>query len=152
MTQLLYLAIDDAEALAQHRDLMHRVWPLHRQLRTAFEAFEPYFDQMARILDDRGRLLVVEDSDHQVVGLALYRMHHNTYQHKLFFLEDLVVDEALRGQNIGEAILKHCEQLAAASGCHYLSLDSGTFRTRAHKFYYRHDYVADCFHFSKKLH
>ena len=107
--------------------------------------------QIERVLADHARLLVVQYTDHQAIGLALYRMHHNTYQHKLFFLEDLVVSENQRGRHLGSQILLQCEHIARSNGCHYLSLDSGTFRTRAHKFYYSHDYVADCFHFSKKL-
>ena len=151
MHTLIYTSIDSADALQQHAGLMEAVFPLHQSLRPHFQDFDAYLIQMQRVLADHARLLVVQYTDHQAIGLALYRMHHNTYQHKLFFLEDLVVDENQRGRHLGSQILLQCEHIARSNGCHYLSLDSGTFRTRAHKFYYSHDYVADCFHFSKKL-
>ena len=151
MHTLIYTSIDSADALQQHAGLMEAVFPLHQSLRPHFQDIDAYLTQMQRVLADYARLLVVQYTDHQAIGLALYRMHHNTYQHKLFFLEDLVVSENQRGRHLGSQILLQCEHIARSNGCHYLSLDSGTFRTRAHKFYYSHDYVADCFHFSKKL-
>lgn len=151
MQTLIYTRIDTAEALQQHISLMRQAFPVHQSLRPHFKDFDHYVAQLQRVLADHAHLLVVQYGDHRVIGLALYRMHHNTYQHKLFFLEDLVVGDAVRGQSFGSQILLQCEHIAHSNGCHYLSLDSGTFRTRAHKFYYSHNYVADCFHFSKKL-
>lgn len=127
------------------------VFQLHQQLRPAMNDLQEYQKHIGKILDDRGVLLLAFDHNKQLQALALYRIHHNTYQHKLFFLEDLVVNEQQRGKGLGAIVLQHLETLALAQNCHYLSLDSGTFRTKAHKFYYTHDYVADCFHFAKKL-
>ena len=151
MSQLVYTAINSAESYRAQAALARQFFPLHQNLRPHFQDFDSYFAQMQRVLDDHGRLLLVHDAQGEPVGLALFRTHHNTYQHKLFFLEDLVVAENRRGEQLGAQILGYCETLAQAEGCHYLSLDSGTFRTRAHKFYYLHNYIADCFHFSKKL-
>ncbi len=151
MQTLIYTSIDSAAALLQHQALLPSLFALHQSLRPHFTDFDAYVAHMQRVLDDHARLLLVQHADHQLVGLALYRMHHNTYQHKLFFLEDLVVAENVRGQHIGGQILQQCEHIAQSNGCRHLSLDSATFRTRAHKFYYLHGYVADCFHFSKTL-
>lgn len=146
-----FVLIDDVAALQDQEELMRLVFPVHRQLRPQFADFDAYYAQVGRAVADRAQLLVLQGQAGQVLGLALFRMHHNTYQHKLFFLEDLVVDEALRGQDLGACLLQRCEQLAREAGCHYLSLDSATHRTRAHKFYFVQGYVADCFHFSRKL-
>ncbi|MCP2039949.1 GNAT superfamily N-acetyltransferase [Neisseria sp. HSC-16F19] len=143
-------ALDTPEALAAHRELVARAFPLHQNLRPHFQDFERYWQQLQYIAADRGRLHIAE-IDGEVVALALFRTQHNTYQHKLFFLEDLVTAEHRRSEGIGAQMLAYCEDLARAEGCHYLSLDSATHRTRAHKFYYVHGYVADCFHFAKKL-
>lgn len=151
MTELFYTEINTEQALPAAESRMRDFFPLHQSLRPHFQTFGSYFEQIHRVLADRARLLLVHDAGGVPVGLALYRIHHNTYQHKLFFLEDLVVAEQRRGEQIGARILQYCENLARRHGCRHLSLDSATFRTRAHKFYYLHGYAADCFHFSKDL-
>lgn len=149
-TPLHITALDTPAALATARTLVARAFPLHQSLRPHFQDFESYWQQLQRIAADCGRLHIAE-ADREIVALALFRTQHNTYQHKLFFLEDLVIAERRRSEGIGAQMLAYCEDLARAEGCHYLSLDSATHRTRAHKFYYVHGYVADCFHFAKKL-
>ncbi|QMT41363.1 GNAT family N-acetyltransferase [Neisseria shayeganii] len=151
MTGLVYTAIDNEQDLMAAENQIREFFPIHQNFRPHFHTFDGYFEQMQRVMADRARLLLVRDAAARPVGLALYRMHHNTYQHKLFFLEDLVVAENRRGGQIGAQILHYCEDLARQHGCRHVSLDSGTFRTRAHKFYYVHGYVADCFHFSKAV-
>ncbi|EGY53526.1 GNAT family N-acetyltransferase [Neisseria shayeganii] len=151
MTGLVYTAIDNEQDLMAAENQIREFFPIHQNFRPHFQTFDSYFEQMQRVIADRARLLLVRDAGGLPVGLALYRMHHNTYQHKLFFLEDLVVAENRRGEQIGAQILRYCEDLARQHGCRHVSLDSGTFRTRAHKFYYVHGYVADCFHFSKAV-
>lgn len=147
-----YLHIRDTAEYTAAEAQARRFFPLHQSLRPHFSDFAGYFAQMKRVLDDGGQLLLAEDpADGTPLALALFRIHHNTYQHKLFFLEDLVVAETRRSSGIGGEILNRCETVARQEGCLHLSLDSATFRTRAHKFYYLQGYVADCFHFSKRL-
>ena len=143
-------ALDTPEALGAHRELVARAFPLHQNLRPHFQDFDSYWPQLQRIAADRGRLHIAQ-IENEIVALALFRTQHNTYQHKLFFLEDLVTAEHRRCEGIGAQMLAYCEDLARTEDCYYLSLDSATHRTRAHKFYYMHGYVADCFHFAKKL-
>ncbi|HOF88697.1 MAG TPA: GNAT family N-acetyltransferase, partial [Armatimonadota bacterium] len=52
-------------------------------------------------------------------------------------LENIVVDDALRRQGIGRAMLEHARELAQAAGCYKLSLTSNATRTAAHEFYLR---------------
>ncbi len=54
------------------------------------------------------------------------------------FVESLWVDDALRGQGIGRALMAHAESHARAKGCHDAWLD--TFQARG--FYERIGYVA----------
>jgi GNAT superfamily N-acetyltransferase len=49
----------------------------------------------------------------------------------------MVVDEAHRGQRIGEDLVRHAESLARAAGCYKLTLTSNKRRTDAHRFYER---------------
>ena len=50
-------------------------------------------------------------------------------------VEDVCVDEQLRGQGIGGAMMKFAMKIAAAAGCYKLTLSSNLKRTRAHAFY-----------------
>ena len=53
-------------------------------------------------------------------------------------VEYLVVDEALRGQNMGSKLLKRAEQAASDRGCKYVFLD--TFSFQAPEFYKKMGY------------
>ncbi len=151
--KLHYIAIDNSNALRQNEALLQKAWHLHRQLRPKLESFEQYCQLMEKIIASHARLILVSDDVHvdELIGLALFRMHHNTYQYKLFFLEDIVVDDARRGQGYGSEILRHCEAIAKQHGCEHIALDSGTFRPKAHKLYFDHDYIIESYHFTKKL-
>ncbi len=150
---LHYIAIDNTQTLRQYEKLMEKAWHIHQQLRPKLDNFQEYFQLLEKIIASSARLILVTDDSHEdeIIGLALFRMHHNTYQYKLFFLEDLVVDEKLRGEGYGGQILDHCENIAKQHGCEYIALDSGTFRTQAHKLYLNKNYIIESFHFTKQL-
>lgn len=151
MSALRYTLISTAQEFMAEQAQWPAFHTLHQQLRPAMQDFDQYHQQIILILQERAQFLAVRDEEGRLVALALFRMHHNTYQNKLFFLEDFVVDETIRASGVGAQVLDYLENYAREQGCAYLSLDSGTFRTRAHKFYYMNNYIADCFHFSKKL-
>lgn len=50
-------------------------------------------------------------------------------------IENIVVDEAHRGQGIGRAMLEYARAKAQAQGCYKLSLTSNAKRTESHAFY-----------------
>ena len=86
-----------------------------------------------------------------VVGVAVFRYYENTFSGRKFYVDDLVTDEAFRSGGIGHAMLAFLEKLARGRGCDSLELDSGTQRTRAHKFYFREGFVIPAFVFRKDL-
>lgn len=151
MATLQFTHIDSADEFNAQQTRWNEIFQLHQQLRPAITDFDYYTKQIQTMLSEGAKLILARNEQGQLAALALYRMHHNTYQHKLCFLEDLVVNEQVRDTGVGTQVITYLEQHASKQGCHYLSLDSGTFRTRAHKFYYMNNYIADCFHFSKKL-
>ena len=85
-----------------------------------------------------------------VTGVAVYRMHENTFQGRQLYVDDLVTDEKRRSTGVGQALLAHLEQKARAASLENLALDSGTQRQQAHKFYFREGMVVTSFHFGKK--
>ena len=84
-----------------------------------------------------------------MVGVAVFRYFENTHVGHKFYVDDLVTDEGFRSSGVGHALLVFLEQLARSRGCNSIELDSGTQRTRAHKFYFREGFVIPSFSFRK---
>lgn len=120
---------------------------VHRQLRLHLPA--DYAVKMKRVLQDARMALVVEEDD--VLGLAVYRWHENTFDGVKFYVDDLVTDEACRSKGVGHALVGYLERIALDLGANGLVLDSGTQRTQAHKFYFREGFVITSFNFKKSF-
>ncbi|MCW3479889.1 GNAT family N-acetyltransferase [Neisseriaceae bacterium JH1-16] len=146
----LYAATDDQGQIVDPTQLA-KALAVHRQLRPRLPTDEAaYIATLQRVCADGGRIELALQGD-QVVGLALYRVYENTYQGRRLYVDDLVTDEAHRSQGVGSLLLARCEALAYAAGCRYLTLDSGTQRTDAHRFYFREGLVINAFNFDREL-
>jgi len=121
---------------------------VHRQLRTALPP--EYEAKMKRVFAGGARMCVATDGA-DVAGVAVYRMYENTFYGKQLYVDDLVTDEARRSSGVGRTLLGYLEQTARAAGFDSLTLDSGTQRLQAHKFYFREGMAVTSFHFMKKL-
>ncbi len=122
-----------------------RAEPVHRQLRPHLPV--DYTEKMRRVLAGARMALAIEKD--AVLGLAVYRWHENTFDGLKFYIDDLVTDDARRSEGVGHALLAHLEEAARNLGASGLVLDSGTQRTRAHKFYFREGFVIPAFNFKK---
>ncbi|KKZ71408.1 GNAT family N-acetyltransferase [Streptomyces showdoensis] len=89
--------------------------------------------------------------DGACVGVAGWRIVHNTSSLTQLYVDDLVTKAASRSTGVGHALIGHLEEHARAAGCHELNLDSGTHRTGAHRFYLRERFDIVAFHFSRML-
>jgi ribosomal protein S18 acetylase RimI-like enzyme len=105
---------------------------------------------MQRIFETGGEMCVAVEEG-KVVGVAVFRSFDNTHHGKRFYVDDLVTDEARRSSGVGHALLAFLEGLARARGGDSIDLDSGTHRTRAHRFYFREGFVIPSFVFRKDL-
>ncbi|MFE4633547.1 GNAT family N-acetyltransferase [Streptomyces sp. NPDC056773] len=85
------------------------------------------------------------------LGVAGWRVVVNTSTLRMLYVDDLVAAEAERSAGVGRALLTRLEERARELGCHELSLDSGTQRTEAHRFYFRERLTVTAFHFDKQL-
>lgn len=140
--------VNDAAGSVLESDWLVRAETVHRQLRPQLPS--DYEGKMRRVFAGGGRLcLAVRDG--AVVGVAVYRVHENTFDGLHMYVDDLVTDETRRSEGVGEALLDHLQALARAAGCRTLTLDSGTQRQRAHRFYFRHGLTIVGFHFSKPM-
>ena len=140
--------INDAKGGIESPDWLRRAEAVHRQLRPAMP--DGYEDKMKRVFAGGARMCVALEGD-KVAGVAVYRMYENTASGRQLFVDDLVTDESRRSAGVGRALLGHLEKKARGADFDNLSLDSGTQRQQAHKFYFREGMVVTSFHFGKKL-
>ncbi|MEV7374182.1 GNAT family N-acetyltransferase [Streptomyces sp. NPDC090301] len=85
------------------------------------------------------------------VGAAGWRIVVNTSTLRSLYVDDLVTAAATRSTGVGHALVAHLEGHARAAGCHEFTLDSGTHRTGAHRFYLRERFDIVAFHFARSL-
>jgi GNAT superfamily N-acetyltransferase len=121
---------------------------VHRQLRPQLPY--DYVGKMHRVFGGGGRMAVAIDGS-QVLALVVWRAFENTFDGVKFYVDDLVTDEAYRSRGLGQLMLAFLQEEAERIGAASLVLDSGTQRTRAHRFYFREDFVITSFNFKKQL-
>lgn len=81
--------------------------------------------------------LVAEEDGHVVGFLDMeYRVRLN-FTSPQAWIPDLVVSEESRSLGIGRALLQRAEEMAEERGCWGMTLESATWRERAHAFYLR---------------
>ncbi|MFD7561372.1 GNAT family N-acetyltransferase [Streptomyces sp. NPDC059835] len=85
------------------------------------------------------------------VGAAGWRVVANTFAVRKLYVDDLVTTSTARSGGVGRALLAHLEEHARDAGCTALTLDSGTQRADAHRFYFRERMSVTAFSFEKSL-
>ena len=98
-------------------------------------------DQLKAIIaDDQRPILVATDDADQVLGYAfcIFRqeLDNNILTDiKTLYVDDLCVDETLRGQHIGKALYDAAVQYAKDHGCYNLTLNVWSCNESAMRFY-----------------
>jgi len=125
-----------------------RAEPVHRQLRESLPA--DYAGRLAAVFANGARMsLAVEGG--AVRGLAVWRLIENTYEGRRLYIDDLVTDAVHRSRGVGKFLVAQLEARARALDCDVLTLDSGTQRSAAHRFYFREGFTIPSFCFRKPL-
>ena len=94
------------------------------------------------IADDNRPIFVYEDEEGQVLGHMFTIIEHLSapkVPQKTLFVDDLCVDEAARGQKIGEQLYQFALQYAKEIGCYNLTLNVWSANKSAVRFYERQD-------------
>lgn len=97
-------------------------------------------EDLSRILqsDDLPVFVCVDESD-RVLGHGFCVMEHYGGQlmteRDTLYIDDICVDEAARGQHVGEALYRHIADYARARGCYNITLNVWTLNPGAMKFY-----------------
>ncbi len=98
-------------------------------------------EQLEEIINDENRpVLVAVDENNNVLGYALCIINESVGDSvltdiKTLYLDDLCVDEKIRGNNIGEKIYNAVIEYAEKIGCYNVTLNVWTCNERAVKFY-----------------
>lgn len=140
--------VNDAHGNVLELEWLAKAERVHRQLRPQLPA--GYVAALQRVFAGGGRMCVAVRAD-TVCGVAVYRIHANTVDGQQMYVDDLVTDESQRSSGVGRALMEHMQSIARAAGCRTYTLDSGTQRHQAHKFYFREGLVVNAFHFTRPL-
>ena len=92
------------------------------------------------IADDERPIFVGVDEKEQVIGYAFCVFEHHKDDNiltpiKTLYIDDLCVDETLRGQHVGSQIYEYVLAFAKESGCYNVTLSVWECNRSAKKFY-----------------
>lgn len=137
--------------IAQSDADIARCFAVMRQLRPHLTDAAAFVARARRqMAQERWRLAYVEE-DGAVAAVAGFRLLECLHSGRTLYVDDLVTAEDRRGRGHGERLMVFLEQAARDEGCETFSLDSGTQRTGAHKFYFRLGLPITSFHFARRL-
>ena len=86
--------------------------------------------------DPNTDMFVLEAGGRVVATYALYIMPNLSHGGRPFaIVENVVVDEALRGEGLGRRLMDHAVARAREAGCYKVALTSNSKRAPAHTFY-----------------
>lgn len=125
-------------------ELLKQVLMVHYQGRPDLfkKGTKKYTDQEleAIIKDDARPILVAVDQENRLMGYAFcifqqYINHNNMTDIKTLYIDDLCVDEKLRGQHVGTRLYEAVLDYARAHGCYNVTLNVWSCNEKAMKFY-----------------
>lgn len=124
-------------------ELLSEVCMVHHNGRPdIFKIGRKYSDEeLRKLLSDEGRpILVSVDENDEVMGycFCIFQQHINNSvltDIKTLYIDDLCVDEDLRGKHIGKELYEAALGLARDSGCYNLTLNVWSCNVSALRFY-----------------
>ncbi|MCB0395068.1 MAG: GNAT family N-acetyltransferase [Flavobacteriales bacterium] len=78
---------------------------------------------------------IVAETPERIVGMALYFPVYSTWKGKCIYLDDLIVEESMRGSGIGKALLTELMRISKAFGARRLAWQVLDWNEPAIKFY-----------------
>ncbi len=125
-------------------DLLFQVCLVHHNGRPDLFKYgaKKYTDEELKniIHDDKTPIFVAVDEKNKVLGYAFcvfkQYLHDNILTDiKTLYIDDLCVDEQIRGQHIGKSLYEYVLWFAKESGCYNVTLNVWSCNENAQKFY-----------------
>lgn len=124
-------------------DLLSQVDLVHHKGRPdIFKIGRKYSDEELKELlkDEKRPILVFTDEKDEVLGycFCIFQQHENNSvltDIKTLYIDDLCVDEAMRGKHVGKALYEAAIRLARENGCYNLTLNVWSCNPSAMRFY-----------------
>jgi len=86
-----------------------------------------------------------------VLGLAVYRVYEDTFNGTRFYVDDLITDERNRSKGVGHLLMDYLKQQTRLRKVNRVTLESGTQRQQAHRFYFREGFIIPSFSFAAEV-
>ncbi len=123
--------------------LLKQVGEVHHQIRPdLFRAGAQKYDEDAlkKLLQDESRPVFAAVRDHRVEGYTFCILQETKGEpaladRKVLYIDDLCVDEAVRGGGVAKALYDHACAYARAQGCDAVTLNVWCGNDRAIRFY-----------------
>lgn len=125
-------------------DLLSQVLEVHAAIRPDYfipgTTKYPKEELVEIIHDDQRPIFVAVDENDSVLGYAFCAIKHqpdraNLVQFKTFYIDDLCVDEKLRGQHIASGLFEFVKEEARRIGCYEITLNVWEGNNAAKHFY-----------------
>ena len=125
-------------------DLLMQVCLVHHQGRPDLFKYgaKKYTDEQLKAIihDDTRPIFVALDESNRVLGYAfcIFQQHVDDNiltDIRTLYIDDLCVDENIRGQHIGSRLYEHVLAFAKESGCYNVTLNVWSLNESAMKFY-----------------
>jgi GNAT superfamily N-acetyltransferase len=137
-------------ALAETDADIARCFPVMHQLRPHLVEAE-FLTRVRQQQRENFQLAFAADAAGTVRSVAGFRIMEMLFSGRTLYVDDLVTDAAVRSQGFGDKLFDWLVAHARTRGCAMFSLDSGTQRVDAHRFYLRKRMKIASFHFSLPL-
>lgn len=125
-------------------ELLQQVLDIHAKIRPDIfiSGTTKYTDDelLQMILDDTNPIYVAVDEKDLCMGYAFCQLREQPFSNNMvpftsLFIDDLCVDQSLRGQHIGESLFEFVKAEAKRLGCYEVTLNVWAGNTSAEHFY-----------------
>ncbi len=113
--------------------------------------FESYFSQIQEMHKINNFKMIAAKIDGEIVAVCGYWILLLLYCDRYIQISSFVVDEKIRGQEIGKKMLQYLENLGRKMNCKKFILDSYTENKKSHSLYFKEGFYIRGFHFMKDL-
>lgn len=136
---------------ASTKDEKEKCYEVLKELRPHLESKEKYLEQLARMEKNEHYKLVIYIENDNIFSVGGIRLMETFFQGKIVYVDDLITLEKYRSKGCGQKILNFIKDYVKQEKLQGLTLDSGSHRFEAHKFYFKNNFYISSFHFNCKL-